>query len=120
MRVGAWLVFSFGLFCLLGGCSSYPLPATPCDELCHASGGLDCNDYDPASCVLECENTHLSDESCRPYFDAQLECVRQNPGAAKDPCDYYLPDGPPGRCVAQRDALAICVVALNLGYEFQQ
>lgn len=121
MRACAWLMLALGLSGPLDGCSGgYPLPPTPCDELCHVTRGLECSDrYDPAACVLSCEQAHLSTEECRPYFDAQLECFRQNPGAAKDNCYSYTPDYE-GRCSPEMDALGLCLFLVDGGNGFEQ
>jgi hypothetical protein len=117
MRAGAWLVLVLGLSCPLSSCSGgYPLPPTPCDELCHVTRGLNCSDdYDPAACVLACEDLHLSADECRPYFDAQLDCFRRNPGAARDLCYYYTP-GLHGRCETESGLLSACAATLNMSY----
>ena len=122
MRVAAWLwLATLGCWFPLGACSGdYPLPPTPCDDLCHVTQGLDCSDtYEPAVCVLSCERSHLDAEDCRPYFDQQLACLRQNPGASKDHCFFYSPTQL-GRCALQIDAFQRCIQSLNLSYGFDQ
>jgi hypothetical protein len=95
MRLGAWLCASVAL--LGGACSGgYPLEPTACDDWCNATKGrwIDwCGDYDPASCVSECEAQQLDHEECRPAYDAAAECYRTTPGATARRC-YYDPNRP--------------------------
>ena len=120
MRAGVWLVIALGPWCQVAGCSGgYPLPPTPCDELCHVTQGIGCSeDYQPAACVLSCEQGKLYAEDCRPYFDAQLACFRENPGAIKNRCHFY-PPGELGRCEPESEAFQRCLQARHSSSGFE-
>lgn len=110
MRSGAWLVVGgLALTLPIEGCSGgYPLPPTRCDEWCDATKGGYCQDYYlPASCVVECEQAHLSHEACKDQFDLALSCFRSSPRALKQRCVY---DNQPDDCESEAQALTVCAV----------
>ena len=79
-----------GLTLPLGACSGgYPLPPTRCDEWCDATRGGLCEEYyDPAGCVVECEQVELDSDACSATFDAALSCFRNHPHALEQRCVY--------------------------------
>ncbi|RYZ04021.1 MAG: hypothetical protein EOO73_25545 [Myxococcales bacterium] len=107
MRSGVWLLI---LPLSFGGCSGgYPLEPTPCDELCHLTKGPGCaEDYQPAACVVSCEQSHFDAEPCRQLRDAMIACYRATPGAAEQRCDYWTPLEQHA-CAAEYGAFATCV-----------
>ena len=119
MRLGVWLAM-FGLASAIGACSGgYPLPPTRCDDFCEATHGMQCeNGYEPASCVSLCEQTNVDIEACDVPFQALLKCFRTTPGVLDALCVYGGPvsyaGGQPS-CQPERDALGICVGAVELG-----
>lgn len=107
MRLGVWLAL-LGLTLPLGSCSGdYPLPPTRCDEWCHVTQGDMCEDYyNPASCVVQCEQAELDAEVCRALFDAALTCFRNSPNALAQRCVYNdMPDD----CENELQLLMACV-----------
>jgi len=62
----------------LAGCQGdYPIAPTACDDWCNTSVEVDCYDYDPASCVADCERQgFMSKPECAGEVDAAMECYR--------------------------------------------
>jgi hypothetical protein len=129
MRSGAWLaLLGLALGPAAGACSGgYPLPPTRCDDWCDVTKAMQCEDYyEPAGCVSQCEQGHLSAEECRPQMDAVLSCFRATPGATKQLCVYtpisYDNVGAPPMpyaCQLEAAALTECVGFL-LNNNFQR
>jgi len=96
-----------GLTLPLGSCSGgYPLPPTRCDEWCDVTKGAECDDYyDPANCVVQCEQVALSADSCKLPFDAALTCFRNSPNAIEQRCAY---DAIPDDCENEVQWLRVC------------
>ena len=119
MRSGVWLALTFGCAVALGACSGgYPLPPTRCDEWCDATKGGQCERYyQPASCVLSCEQSNTDTEACRVQFDAVIACFRRHPEAVEDQCSFYsyYDQSHPRLCGSESDALGICVGSQFLG-----
>lgn len=93
VRLGVALVLSCFASLSLGAlpaCSGgYPLPPTKCDEYCDATKGMMCDEYyEPAGCVLSCEQGELDDPACSKELDDLIACYRQNPALTKQ-CDWY-------------------------------
>ena len=108
MRPGAWLVvWGLALALPLGACSGgYPLPPTKCDEWCAVTRGAMCQDwYNPASCVAQCEESHLSVVEFRDQFEATLACFRRSPDALIQRCVY---DNTPDDCSSEVQILSSC------------
>jgi hypothetical protein len=108
MRPGAWsIVAGLALALPLEGCSGgYPLPPTRCDEWCDVTRGAQCQDwYNPASCVAQCEEAHLSVPECSDQFDATLACFRRSPNALRQRCFY---DTTPDDCSNEVALLSSC------------
>jgi len=107
MRSAVWLVL-LGLAFPLPACSGgYPLPPTRCDEWCDVTRDGLCEDYyDPASCVVQCEEVELDREECSVMFDAALSCLRDSPNAPAQRCVY---DGMPDDCENQLLEVRQCV-----------
>lgn len=111
MRLGVWLFLPLSF----GGCSGgYPLEPTLCDELCHVTKGPGCPEsYEPAGCVVACEQTHLTDGACRPPLEAMLTCYRAGPDVLAKRCDFSTPwDQRP--CEAEQQSFATCVSHLQV------
>jgi len=88
MRSREWLWLAAGL--AFSACSGdYPLEPTACDSYCHATKDLQCDSYDPAACVTQCERDHKGDDRCRAYLDALVSCLESNPGAIEAACNPY-------------------------------
>lgn len=111
MRLGAWL--SGGALLAAGACSGgYPLPPTPCDDLCDASQGTwsgTCWEYEPAQCVAQCESQGLYEEPCRPLFDALVTCHRSEPSANRGDCSSGFGSGETRPCHDELSSLLTCV-----------
>jgi hypothetical protein len=107
MRSGVWLAL-LGFTLPLGSCSGgYPLPPTRCDEWCGVTQGGMCEDYyNPASCVVQCEQAELDMEACRGPFDAAITCFRNSPNALAQRCVY---DAMPDDCENEVQFLMACV-----------
>jgi hypothetical protein len=107
MRSGLWLVL-LGLTLPLGSCSGgYPLPPTRCDEWCDVTKGATCEEYyDPASCVVRCEQVGLDAEGCSAQLDVTLTCFRGSRNAIAQRCAY---DEVPDDCENEVQALTACV-----------
>jgi len=106
MRAGVWLAL-FGLTLPIGSCSGgYPLPPTRCDEWCDVTKGGMCEEYyDPASCVVQCEEADLDATECPIPFDAVLACFRNSPNAVEQRCVY---DAVPDDCQSELEWLMAC------------
>lgn len=87
MRSGAWLCFGL-MACLLACSGDYPLAATPCDDYCHATKGLQCDFYNPASCVAQCENDRKNAPACLEQLNAVVTCFRNDPSAVEQRCSF--------------------------------
>jgi hypothetical protein len=107
MRLGVWLAL-LSLTLPLGSCSGgYPLPPTRCDEWCDVTRGAACEQYyDPAGCVVQCEEIDVDTERCSPQLDIALSCFRSSPTAIERRCVY---DGLPDECDNEVTALMECV-----------
>ena len=107
MRLGVWLAL-LGLTLSLGSCSGgYPLPPTRCDEWCDVTRGGTCEEYyNPANCVVECEQSKLDADSCNAELDATLACFRANRNAVEQRCVY---DAAPDDCENEWQWLMACV-----------
>jgi hypothetical protein len=107
MRLGVWLAL-LGLTLPLGSCSGgYPLPPTRCDEWCDATRGGTCEEYyDPASCVVQCEQAKVDADSCNAELDATLACFRASRNAVEQRCVY---DTAPKDCENEMRLLMDCV-----------
>ena len=92
----------------LGSCSGgYPLPPTRCDEWCDVTRGGMCEEhYNPASCVVQCEQVKVDTDSCNAELDATLACFRASPNAVEQRCVY---DPAPNDCENEEQLLLDCV-----------
>ena len=111
MRAVWWLALtSLALALPLPACSGgYPLPPTRCDEFCDATKGGFCqDDYQPASCVAECESSNTDREICRAAFDEVMSCFRASPRAREQRCAY---DDVPDDCASEQELLGLCVTS---------
>ena len=110
MRSGEWLLITIGL--LFSACSGdYPLPPTACDNYCHATKGMQCQFYEPAACVSDCEREERGSEVCRAQLDAVVTCFIDYDAADKRCASYgsYLIANPnAGLCDAQINELEVC------------
>jgi hypothetical protein len=106
MRSGVWLAL-LGLTLPLGSCSGgYPLPPTRCDEWCDVTKGGTCEEYyNPANCVVECEQAEIGTDECKAPFDAALTCFRHSPNAVGQRCVY---DAAPDDCENEWQWLMAC------------
>ena len=112
VRLGVALVLlcfaSLALGALPACSGGYPLPPTKCDEYCDATKGQMCDEYyEPAGCVLTCEQGDLTDPSCLKELDDIIACYRRNPALTKD-CDWY---GEPRACDTEQLTLSNCLAA---------
>jgi len=91
----------------------YPLAPTPCDEWCGATTGFTCEYYEPASCVLQCEEAGLANSRCSALMEATVACFRNAPAAVKAKCDQaygIITDTPEANaCALENAAFAACV-----------
>jgi hypothetical protein len=112
MRSGVWLWFFAGL--AFSGCSGdYPLEPTACDAYCHATKDLQCDFYNPASCVLQCERERKGDALCRAQLDATVRCFENTPGAVEARCRFYSYGLGELACGGELGALDECSTALR-------
>jgi hypothetical protein len=88
MRSGVWL-WSFAGLVFPACAGDYPLEATPCDDYCHATEDLQCDFYDPARCVEQCERDMKGSEACRMQLNAVIACFVNTPNAAEERCNLY-------------------------------
>ena len=97
-----------GLTLPVGSCSGgYPLPPTRCDEWCDVTKGATCEEYyDPAGCVIRCEEVDLGTERCSAQLDATLSCFRSIRNATEQRCVY---DAVPDDCENEVQLLMGCV-----------
>jgi hypothetical protein len=98
------------LFCA-GACdTTYPLPATPCDDHCNAVQRGNCSDDDPAACVRDCEqaNAGVAGPDCAKSSAAVDDCLSQ-----EGPSAFFCADNHSqisGVCLSERRALSECFV----------
>jgi hypothetical protein len=106
MRLGVWLV-RLSLTLPLGSCSGgYPLPPTRCDEWCDVTKSATCEEYyNPASCVVQCEEIDMDTERCSAQLDIALNCFRNSRNAIAQRCVY---DSVPDECANEVLALMAC------------
>jgi hypothetical protein len=62
--------------------------------------------YQPAGCVLSCEQAGTSDPACSQELDALIACYRNTPSAVADNCRW---DGKPKPCDAAALPLSACI-----------
>jgi hypothetical protein len=97
---------SLALLAIPACSGGYPLPPTKCDEYCDATKGLICDRYyEPAGCVLSCEQAELDDPSCSGELDQIIACYRRNPSLTQE-CDWT---GEPKACDTESLQLSTCV-----------
>jgi len=90
----------------LAGCQdAYPVAATRCDRWCDLVQDTFCGNYNPARCVVLCEQK-VGGARCNPQFDQLLSCLEQQPNIT---C-FDSGDGLVPACVAEDEALAGCMV----------
>ena len=88
------------------GCQDgYPIAPTPCDEWCDQTRRIDCEPYDPASCVAACEKEGFSKEPCLDLLEQTLECLRENQSAKFDCESQYTTFVP---CLGEQAAVLQC------------
>jgi len=88
---------------LVGCQDQYPIPATRCDRLCDLTKGTQCDGYNPAGCVVMCEEgTNRKD--CEPQFDALLGCLEAH--RQELICDHTGLIQP---CQSEQDTQKICL-----------
>jgi hypothetical protein len=116
MRSGVRLWFLAGL-AVLGCANDYPLEPTACDDYCHVTKDLQCDFYDPAGCVVRCEDDHKGDDACRSQLAAVLQCFQNTPGAVEERCRFYsYRYGMEPACSLEVGALDQCSSALREDY----
>jgi hypothetical protein len=114
MRAGVWLWLSVSAG--LPACAGdYPLSPTPCDDYCHATKGLQCDFYSPASCVAQCENDGRGAASCRLQLNAVVACFNGS-DASEQRCSFsnYGP-GVVFSCEAELTSLNDCTFLQQFG-----
>ena len=106
MRLWVWLGWALALPSCAG---DYPLPPTPCDDLCHATQGSSCADsYEPASCVASCEAGRMDRDECLPALYAVVGCFQATPSAIEERCSYNF-SGLPLSCSLELEAFNNCI-----------
>jgi hypothetical protein len=76
-KAGRWALVAIllGAGPLVAGCQNgYPIAATRCDRLCDLAQETWCGDYNPASCVVSCEESRKN-PACDEKLDALLRCL---------------------------------------------
>ena len=98
---------SLALLAVAACSGGYPLPPTRCDEFCDATKGLMCDEYyEPAGCVLSCEQGDMDNAACSLEMDAAIACYKNTPGAAHGHCTW---NGQPQPCDTEGLLLTNCV-----------
>jgi len=90
----------------VAGCQdSYPIAATRCDHFCDLTQEAQCGDYNPASCVLSCEQGS-GGAACYAEFDALLACLEMYETTCENSRFGVLP-----ACQSAQNALFNCADA---------
>ncbi len=67
-----------GAALMVAGCQDgYPIAATRCDRWCDIRQATECGNYNPAGCVVGCEQVS-GGAACQPAFDELLTCLEQH------------------------------------------
>ncbi|HKO49471.1 MAG TPA: hypothetical protein VJV79_17200 [Polyangiaceae bacterium] len=62
----------------IAGCQDqYPIEATRCDYLCDLTEATFCEDYNPAACVVGCEQ-NLGGSACPELLDDFIRCLEMH------------------------------------------
>lgn len=98
----------FGAALLAASCQDgYPIAATRCDRWCDLTQATWCGRYNPASCVVGCEQL-AGGADCYPQFDRLLICLEQQPTIRCDPAGG---DGVVLACSEAQGARELCTMA---------
>jgi hypothetical protein len=85
------------------GCQDdYPLAATRCDHWCELRKATECGTYNPAACVVACEQVS-GGPACYPQFDDLLSCLREHEQELV--CDFSGQNRP---CESEQARLIVC------------
>lgn len=87
------LVAAWAAWLSMGCQGGYPIPATRCDEWCDQTRRIDCEPYDPAECVLDCESSGVGSAACADLLNQTLSCLRSKSDAELS-CENLLQRGP--------------------------
>jgi hypothetical protein len=100
---GAWAAMHllFGAALPAFGCQDgYPIAATRCDLFCDLRQATECGSYNPAGCVVSCEEVS-GGTACHPEFDALLTCLKEHEHEIE--CNRMVP-----ACKSDHAALYAC------------
>jgi len=87
----------------VAGCQNgYPIAATRCDHFCDLTEEAQCGEYNPATCVLSCEQGS-GGPTCYPEFDALLACLEMHETTCANSTFGVLPE-----CQGAQNALFNC------------
>jgi hypothetical protein len=101
------LTSALAVLCACFGCQGgYPIPASQCDQWCDASQLTFCGNYDPAGCVLTCNQRGGDATECRTELDTLLACLR-NQSSHELECQTWLYEGTPP-CLDEEYAYELC------------
>ena len=99
--------FAFAVAVSAPSCQDgYPIAATQCDEWCDASRPFICSAYDPAGCVLTCQQRGGDAPQCQAEFEVLRDCLR-NHLPNQDTCSPYGTE-PSGPCPNELGSFAAC------------
>ncbi len=104
---GPWRVMLvlLGAALVVAGCQDgYPIAATHCDLWCDIRQATECGGYDPAGCVVSCEQV-AGGAACRGEFDVLLTCLKQHEHEIE--CDHSTYGIVPA-CKGEQAALYAC------------
>jgi len=91
---------------VVAGCQDgYPIAATRCDRWCDVRRATECGNYNPAACVVACEQAS-SGSDCDAEFDILLACLESTP-QSQITCETYRL-GTAAPCYSKQTALYAC------------
>jgi hypothetical protein len=104
---GGWgaILVLLGAALIVGGCQDgYPIAATRCDRWCDIRQATECGSYDPAGCVVSCEQV-AGGAACHPEFDSLLACLEKHEHEIECDLSSY---GVVPACKGEQAALHAC------------